>query len=118
LAGEAVAQHAHPADRFAREILAILERDTMRSRRLMRNSVGRPHVCHSWFCLWHQNTGGQYVSLVTRHCRLSPGNPTVTGRRAGSLPFRCSGRALRGEIGGILERDFVADAGAISIARR
>jgi hypothetical protein len=28
-------------DRFAREIAAILERDIMRSRRLMRNSLGR-----------------------------------------------------------------------------
>ena len=35
-------QHAHPADRFAREIAAILECDTMRSRRLMRNSLARP----------------------------------------------------------------------------
>jgi hypothetical protein len=34
------AQHAHPADRFARETRAILGRDTMRSRRLMRNSLG------------------------------------------------------------------------------
>jgi hypothetical protein len=33
------AQHAHPADRFAREILAILERDSTRSRRLMRNML-------------------------------------------------------------------------------
>jgi len=42
-----LAQHAHPADRFAREIAAILERDTMRSRRLMRNSLGgsRLPVC-------------------------------------------------------------------------
>jgi hypothetical protein len=31
------AQHAHVADRFAREIRAILECDPMRSRRLMRN---------------------------------------------------------------------------------
>ena len=36
-----VAQHAHAADRFAREILAILERGAMRSRRLMRNSFDR-----------------------------------------------------------------------------
>jgi hypothetical protein len=35
------AEHAHAADRFAREILAILERDTMRSQRLMRHSLGR-----------------------------------------------------------------------------
>ncbi len=35
------AQHAHAADRFAREILAILERDPTRSRRLMRSSFGR-----------------------------------------------------------------------------
>jgi hypothetical protein len=35
------AQQAHAADRFAREILAILERDTTRSRRLMRHSFGR-----------------------------------------------------------------------------
>ena len=34
------AEHAHAADRFAREILAILERDTTRSRRLMRNPFG------------------------------------------------------------------------------
>ena len=34
------AQPAHPADRFAREILAILERGTMRSRRLMRRPLG------------------------------------------------------------------------------
>jgi hypothetical protein len=34
------AEHAHPADRFARETLAILECDTTRSRRLMRNSFG------------------------------------------------------------------------------
>ena len=33
-------QHAHPADRFARETLAILERDTMRLQRLMRNPFG------------------------------------------------------------------------------
>ena len=31
-------------DRFAREILAILERDTMRSRRLMREALGRPSM--------------------------------------------------------------------------
>jgi hypothetical protein len=37
------AQHAHPADRFAREILAILKRDSTRSRRLMRNSLGKNH---------------------------------------------------------------------------
>src|SRR5262245_44062990 len=36
----APAHPAHAADRFAREILAILERDTTRSRRLMRNSLG------------------------------------------------------------------------------
>jgi hypothetical protein len=36
----AAAQHAHPADRFAREILAILECVTMRSQRLMRNPFG------------------------------------------------------------------------------
>jgi hypothetical protein len=35
----AAAEHAHAADRFAREILAILEHDTTRSRRLMRNSL-------------------------------------------------------------------------------
>jgi len=35
-----VAQPAHPADRFAREILAILECDSTRSRRLMRNPLG------------------------------------------------------------------------------
>ena len=39
------AEPAHPADRFAREILAILERDTSRSRRLMRNSFGRVFQC-------------------------------------------------------------------------
>jgi hypothetical protein len=36
-----VAQHAHPADRFAREILAILGRDTTRSQRLMRSMLAR-----------------------------------------------------------------------------
>jgi hypothetical protein len=35
------AQHAHPADRFAREIAAILKSDTARSRRLMRNTLAR-----------------------------------------------------------------------------
>jgi hypothetical protein len=35
------AQHAHPADRFARKIAAILDCDTMRSRRLMRNPLAR-----------------------------------------------------------------------------
>jgi len=34
------AQHAHATDRFAREILGILECDPSRSRRLMRNSFG------------------------------------------------------------------------------
>jgi hypothetical protein len=33
-------QHAHPADRCAREIAAILERDTMHARRLMRKPLG------------------------------------------------------------------------------
>jgi hypothetical protein len=37
----AAAEHAHAADRFAREIPAILERDPTRSRRLMRHSLGR-----------------------------------------------------------------------------
>jgi hypothetical protein len=37
------AQPAHPADRFAREILAIVERGTMRSRRLMRTTLGGLH---------------------------------------------------------------------------
>ena len=37
------AQHAHPADRFAHETLAILGCDPMRSRRLMRNSLGGRH---------------------------------------------------------------------------
>jgi hypothetical protein len=50
----AAAEHAHPADRFAREILAILGRDTTRSRRLMRNpfnavsfksAIEWPHRC-------------------------------------------------------------------------
>jgi hypothetical protein len=49
---------------------------------------------------------------------LISGQTNVLGSRAGSLPFRCSGRALRDEIGGILERDFVPGAGAISTARR
>jgi hypothetical protein len=33
-------EHAHPADRCAREIRAILDRDTLRSRRLMRQALG------------------------------------------------------------------------------
>jgi hypothetical protein len=48
-----VAQHAHAADRFAHEILAILERGTMRSRRLMRNSVG--------------GGGGRRMTLIATH---------------------------------------------------
>jgi hypothetical protein len=35
------AEQAHPADRFARETRAILERESTRLRRLMRNSLGR-----------------------------------------------------------------------------
>jgi hypothetical protein len=46
LAEEAVAQPAHAADRFAREILAILERGFTRSRRLMRHSFGRFLDCN------------------------------------------------------------------------
>jgi hypothetical protein len=34
------AEHAHAADRFAREIRAIFERDSTRSRRLMRRPLG------------------------------------------------------------------------------
>jgi hypothetical protein len=37
------AEHAHAADRFAREILGILERNRTRSRRLMRNPLARRH---------------------------------------------------------------------------
>jgi hypothetical protein len=49
-------------DRFAREILAISERDTTRSRRLMRHSLGRSYqsVC----C--HQVRMGQY-HFCTKH---------------------------------------------------
>jgi hypothetical protein len=37
------AEHAHAADRFAREIVAISARsDAARSRRLMGNPLGRP----------------------------------------------------------------------------
>jgi hypothetical protein len=66
----------------------------------------------------HQNAGVGYVSPVAHKCRLSRGNPSVADEGAGSLPFRCSGRALRGEIGGILDGDFVPSAAAISTARR
>lgn len=38
---QAVAQHAHPANRFVRAIVAILERDPTRSRRLMRHMFGK-----------------------------------------------------------------------------
>ena len=38
-------------DRFAREILAILERDTMRSRRLMREALDGSHY-HFLRCLF------------------------------------------------------------------
>ena len=40
----ALAQPAHPADRVAREILAILGRDTTCSRRLMRNPLGESYA--------------------------------------------------------------------------
>jgi hypothetical protein len=41
----ATAQPGIAADRFAREIRAILERDTTRSRRLMRNPFGLQRKC-------------------------------------------------------------------------
>ena|SRR5690349_17138872 len=46
------AEHAHPADRFAREMLAILERNIARLRRLMRNPFGGLllHPCHTQRC--------------------------------------------------------------------
>jgi hypothetical protein len=37
------AQHAHAADRFAREIIAILAVIVVRSRRLMGRPLGRYH---------------------------------------------------------------------------
>jgi hypothetical protein len=48
------AQHAHPADRFAREILAIsVPSGAARSRRLMRHSLGH---CHQFDL--HESFGG------------------------------------------------------------
>jgi len=45
--GPVAAQPAHAADRFAHEILAILEHDTLRSRLLMRNPLGGFDLIHS-----------------------------------------------------------------------
>ncbi|MBK9940673.1 MAG: hypothetical protein IPP13_03510 [Kouleothrix sp.] len=42
---ESAAQPAHPADRFAREIVGMLERNTTRSRRLMREALDGA-FCH------------------------------------------------------------------------
>jgi hypothetical protein len=56
------AQHAHAADRFAREILGILECDTMRSRRLMRHSLGRAVPPLLWLLV--------PVATSTRHAQF------------------------------------------------
>jgi hypothetical protein len=47
------AEHAHAADRFAREIVAILARSlAARSRRLMRNSLGGNLSVSFWLQIW------------------------------------------------------------------
>jgi hypothetical protein len=87
-----VAQHAHPADRFAHEILGILGRDPTRSRRLMRSMLGRAVLSLLWLS----------VTMAIAHtaCPLSdvaPARmPTQTDRRRimpGSLAA-CTGSCL------------------------
>jgi hypothetical protein len=63
------AQQAHATDRFAREILAILECDFSRSRRLMRNPLGRNPSCPSQ---------GNLSPIILRYHKayIWDGNPT------------------------------------------
>jgi hypothetical protein len=53
-----------------------------------------------------------------KQARSISGQANVINSGAGNLPFRCSGRALRDEIGGILDRGFVSIALPLLTARR